>query len=85
MLLAALRRVMSSRRGRRLATPPISAEDAIAFALNRIDDLDSTRCFLRSWYEGDWPTLRREWPDAFEDRRTPRLRLAFMADNAWRG
>lgn len=44
---------------------PISASDAIAFALDKIDDHYEMKDFLRMWSYGQWDELRTEWPEAF--------------------
>lgn len=46
--------------------PPISAAQAIAFAVESIDDFYNMHEFLKMWDYGQWDDLRREFPEAFE-------------------
>ncbi|MCD0417280.1 transcriptional coactivator p15/PC4 family protein [Rubrivivax sp. JA1024] len=62
----------ASREARRLsltgtaAVPPISAEDAISFAVDRIDDPFVRLDFLDLWRRGEWDELHANWPKAFK-------------------
>lgn len=48
---------------------PLSASDAIAFALGEIADYYEMRDFLDSWQHGEWDFMRAEWPEAFEEKK----------------
>ncbi|WP_047308811.1 hypothetical protein [Rhodopseudomonas palustris] len=47
------------------ARPPISATQAIVFAVEKIEDHFDRLGFLRAWMHGEWTALRDEWPEAF--------------------
>lgn len=44
---------------------PMTAIEAIAFAIERIDDHYERLEFLQDWQHGRWDVLRDEWPEAF--------------------
>lgn len=46
------------------ADVPISAGDAIKFALTIDDTFDAVE-FLATWNEGNWVVLQEQWPEAF--------------------
>ncbi|KPG01806.1 hypothetical protein IP86_03080 [Rhodopseudomonas sp. AAP120] len=51
------------------SVPPISAENAISYAVDLIDDHYDRLEFLVCWRDGNWQALREEWPEAFKHKR----------------
>jgi hypothetical protein len=45
--------------------PPISAVDAITFAVEKIDDHYDRLDFLRMWLHREWEEMREWWPEVF--------------------
>lgn len=50
--------------------PPISAVDAIKFAVDNIVGLELNE-FLRMWLHGEWDEMRENWPEAFVTQALP--------------
>ncbi len=47
------------------ARPPISATQAIVYAVEKIEDHYDRLEFLKLWMHGQWQELRDNWPEAW--------------------